>query len=258
MIDDARTIFPTAAESTLVEGVRRLQQSSTTVGIVAARLLAVGRRVLLGRAGHGVLPHLPPAVPLLGAPEAVRLRDARRRAGLHRRERGRADRAVAAGLGRAATCRSASATRATSSTGRRSALGLVDPLRRAVHHLRGGAQGRDPVVAACGRARSARRSPWASSTSRSRSTCRTSRRCGSARSAVFVLIALVWFYVLALIVLAGAVVNELRFERVRPSAGTAASPAPRAATSRPAAPAPIPAARARAGRSDGGGGREVS
>ena len=30
---------------------------------------------------------------------------------------------------------------------------------------------------------------------------------------VFVLIALVWFYVLALIVLAGAVVNELRFER---------------------------------------------
>jgi membrane protein len=36
---------------------------------------------------------------------------------------------------------------------------------------------------------------------------------------VFVLIALVWFYVLALIVLAGAVVNELRFERTR-SAGT--------------------------------------
>jgi uncharacterized BrkB/YihY/UPF0761 family membrane protein len=32
--------------------------------------------------------------------------------------------------------------------------------------------------------------------------------------AVFVLIALVWFYILALIVLAGAVVNELRFEHV--------------------------------------------
>jgi uncharacterized BrkB/YihY/UPF0761 family membrane protein len=29
---------------------------------------------------------------------------------------------------------------------------------------------------------------------------------------VFVLIALVWFYALALILLAGAVVNELRFE----------------------------------------------
>ena len=33
-------------------------------------------------------------------------------------------------------------------------------------------------------------------------------------SAVFVLIALVWFYVIALIVLAGAVINELRFEHV--------------------------------------------
>src|SRR6202008_3945298 len=33
-------------------------------------------------------------------------------------------------------------------------------------------------------------------------------------SAVFVLIALVWFYVLSLIVLSGAVVNELRRERV--------------------------------------------
>jgi membrane protein len=31
-------------------------------------------------------------------------------------------------------------------------------------------------------------------------------------SAVFVLIALVWFYVIALILLAGAVVNALRFE----------------------------------------------
>jgi membrane protein len=38
-------------------------------------------------------------------------------------------------------------------------------------------------------------------------------------SFVFVLIVLVWFYVLALILLAGAVVNELRFEgRRRPQA----------------------------------------
>jgi membrane protein len=48
-------------------------------------------------------------------------------------------------------------------------------------------------------------------------------------SAVFVLIALVWFWVLALIVLAGAVVNELRLERRR-SAGTAAPPEPPGAT----------------------------
>jgi membrane protein len=37
-------------------------------------------------------------------------------------------------------------------------------------------------------------------------------------SAVFVLIALVWFYVIALILLAGAVVNELRFEHISRSA----------------------------------------
>jgi YihY family inner membrane protein len=39
-------------------------------------------------------------------------------------------------------------------------------------------------------------------------------------SVVFVLIALIWFYALAMILLAGAVVNELRFERVqgRPAA----------------------------------------
>ena len=40
----------------------------------------------------------------------------------------------------------------------------------------------------------------------------TTLRIGT--SAVFVLIALVWFYVIALILLAGAVVNELRFEHV--------------------------------------------
>jgi len=34
-------------------------------------------------------------------------------------------------------------------------------------------------------------------------------------SAVFILITLLWFYVMALILLAGAVVNELRFEAVR-------------------------------------------
>ena len=41
-------------------------------------------------------------------------------------------------------------------------------------------------------------------------------------SVVFVLIALMWFYVLALILLAGAVVNELRFER--PERRTGSSP----------------------------------
>ena len=78
-------------------------------------------------------------------------------------------------------------------------------------------------------------------------------------SAVFVLIALVWFYILALIVLAGAVVNELRFE-VRRSASeeSAASPAPPAATSPPAAPAPLPASKGPAGRSGGAAGGNES
>ena len=77
-------------------------------------------------------------------------------------------------------------------------------------------------------------------------------------SAVFVLIALVWFYVLALIVLGGAVINELRFERVRTRpAESAASPEPPATTAPPAAPAPIPAAKVHAGKSDGGAGESV-
>ena len=46
---------------------------------------------------------------------------------------------------------------------------------------------------------------------------------------MFVLIALVWFCVLALILLAGAVVNELRLE-ARRSAESDAQPEPRAAT----------------------------
>ena len=100
VIADARTIFPTAAESTL-----RRRHPAPAGGLDdgrhrRARLLAVGRRLLLGRARHRVLPHLPPAVPHVGAPEAVRLRDARGRAGLHRGQRRGADRAGAAGLGR--------------------------------------------------------------------------------------------------------------------------------------------------------------
>ncbi len=72
-------------------------------------------------------------------------------------------------------------------------------------------------------------------------------------SAVFVLIALVWFYVLALIVLSGAVINELRFERLRyRRAGTVDVGVPRVATAPPVAPAPKPGASASAGTPGGG------
>jgi uncharacterized BrkB/YihY/UPF0761 family membrane protein len=78
-------------------------------------------------------------------------------------------------------------------------------------------------------------------------------------SAVFVLIALVWFYILALIVLAGAVVNELRFEGRRSTPEeSAASPEPSATTVPPAVPAPIPASKGHAGTSGGGAGGNVS
>lgn len=49
-------------------------------------------------------------------------------------------------------------------------------------------------------------------------------------SLVFVFIALIWFYVLAIILLAGAVVNELRFETRR----EAPAPAPKASSGEPA------------------------
>jgi uncharacterized BrkB/YihY/UPF0761 family membrane protein len=75
-------------------------------------------------------------------------------------------------------------------------------------------------------------------------------RIGS--SAVFVLIALVWFYVLALIVLGGAVINELRFERVRQRpAESDAPPEPPATRVQSASPPPLPAARVHAGKSGG-------
>jgi membrane protein len=53
-----------------------------------------------------------------------------------------------------------------------------------------------------------------------------------AAGAVFVLIALVWFYALALILLGGAVVNELRFE-ARAKAGQRTAPALKTRAARP-------------------------
>ena len=61
-------------------------------------------------------------------------------------------------------------------------------------------------------------------------------------SVLFVLIALLWFYALAMILLAGAVVNELRFEDRR-----AAADAPEPASE----PAPAPAPAGGAGQAAG-------
>ena len=213
VIADARTIFPTAAESTLVEGIRRLQQASTTVGIVA-----LVSSLWVGASFWGALDtafcriyHLPCrswvrqklfgfgmlAVVLVFIAASVVVPTVQ----------------ALLGLGRRGPAVRPRPTRATSSTGATIGLGLVVLFGALCITYsrcpRARSRGR-----ACGRARSGRRSRWASSTPCSRVYLSNISTLRIGTSAVFVLIALVWFYILALIVLAGAVVNELRFERV--------------------------------------------
>jgi YihY family inner membrane protein len=256
VIADARTIFPTAAETTLTEGIRRLQQSSTTVGIVA-----VVSSLWIGASFWGALDtafcriyHLPcrswvhqklfgfgmlaVVLVFIAASVAVPTVQSLLVAGAEDLPFGLGDArdiiywgTIALGLlvlfGALSITYAAVPKGPTpwpvvwpGALGATVAIGIVDvtfPLYLAnISTLRIGT------------------------------------------SAVFVLIALVWFYVLALIVLAGAVVNELRFEGLRRSAGSAAAPAPAAATPPPAAPAPAPAAKAPAGTSGGGAGESAS
>ena len=121
VLEDLKRIFPTAAESTLSEGVRRLQKTSTTVGHRGRGRLDLVRLLVLGRAGHRVLPHLPLRVPHVGAAEAVRARHVRRRAAVRGRHGRGPDRAGAARLRARATSRSGSRRSAAWSTRSRSA-----------------------------------------------------------------------------------------------------------------------------------------
>jgi YihY family inner membrane protein len=215
VIQDARTIFPTAAESTLVDGVRRLQQTSTTVGIVAVvssiwvgasfwgaldtafcRIYALPCRTWVRQKlfGFGMLLVTllfivaSVAVPTLQALLASSARDLP--LGLSDVNGLVYGFTIVAGLVIlfGALCITYAAVPkgaipwscvwpgALAAT---LAMGIVD---------------------------------WAFPLYL---TNISTLRVGT--SAVFVLIALVWFYVLALITLGGAVVNELRFERVRES-----------------------------------------
>ena len=90
-------------ERSVVEDLQRLFPAGG--GVDAARRAAARARVLddgrdrrrgrrdlvlehvLGRARHRLLPHLPPRMPLVGAPEAFRAGDARRRPAVLRRQR---------------------------------------------------------------------------------------------------------------------------------------------------------------------------
>jgi len=236
VIQDARTIFPTAAESTLIDGVRRLQETSTTVGIVAlvssiwvgasfwgaldtafCRIYALPCRTWVRQKLFGVGMLLVTllfivasvAVPTLQALLASSTRDLP--FGLDNVNGLTYWFTIVAGLVVlfGALCITYAAVPKGAipwscvwpgALGATISMGIVDwtfPL-----YL----------------------------------TNISTLRVGT--SAVFVLIALVWFYVLSMITLSGAVVNELRFERVR-SAETIAPEEPAAATD--AAGARVPA-----------------
>jgi membrane protein len=256
VVNDARTIFPTAAQSTLVEGVKRLQQSSTTVGIVA-----LVSSLWVGASFWGALDtafcriyHLPcrtwvrqklfgfgmlaVVLVFIAASVAVPTVQALAVSGARDLPFGLGDArdviyygGIAVGLLVLflALCITYTAVPKgiipwscvwPGALGATLAMGIVDATF--------------PI--------------YLSNVS--------TLRIGT--SAVFVLIALVWFYILALILLAGAVVNELRFERVRQSEGTGASPEPPAATPPPDAPSPIPVSQGREGRSGAEAGESES
>ena len=256
VISDARTLFPSAAQSTLVEGVERLQQASTTVGIVAlVSAVWVGtsfwgaldtafcriyqlpcrswvRQKLFGFGMLLVILVFIAASVLVPTVQALAVSNARDL------PFGLADAGDVVYWGGVA-------------------FGLVILFGALCMTYRAVPKGAIPWSCVWPGALGATLAMGAVDAAFPVYLSRVSTlRIGS--SAVFVLIALVWFYILALIVLAGAVVNELRFERVRQSGGTVDLPAPPAATAPPAAPAPPPASRASAGRSGGGAGASGS
>jgi YihY family inner membrane protein len=213
VIADARTIFPTAAESTLIDGIRRLNEASTTVGIVAlvsslwvgasfwgaldtafCRIYHLPCRTWVRQKLFGFL-MLSVVLVFIAASVAVPTMQALLATGVEDLPFGLGDprdliywATIALGLVVlfGALCITYFAVPKgvipwscvwPGALGATFAIGLVDAIF--------------PVYLA------------------NISTLRIGT------SAVFVLIALIWFYIIALIVLAGAVVNELRFEKIR-------------------------------------------
>jgi membrane protein len=213
VIADARTIFPTAAESTLIDGIRRLNQASATVGLIAlvsslwvgasfwgaldtafCRIYHLPCRTWVRQKLFGFL-MLSVVLVFIAASVMVPTVQALLATGAEDLPFGLGDARDLVywgtiGLGLivlfGALCITYFAVPKgvipwscvwPGALGATVAIGLVDAIF--------------PVYLA------------------SISTLRIGT------SAVFVLIALIWFYILALIVLAGAVVNELRFEKIR-------------------------------------------
>ena len=213
VLQDLRQLFPTATDDTLTNALDRVRNSSTELRGGRPGRERLDRLLVLGRAGHGVLPHLPRALPHLARAEALRARDARGGAAVHGGDGGRA--------GRSRACCVSSADDLP--------LGLsdVDGLVYAVTLVAGLVllflilcliywtvpNRRAAVARRSGPGRSERPSRSASWTTRFPfylSSINTIARFGT--TFVFVVIVLIWFYVLAIIILGGATINAMRFE----------------------------------------------
>lgn len=251
VVQDARTIFPSAAESTLVDGIQRLQQSSTTVGIVA-----VVSSLWVGASFWGALDTA-----------FCRIYHRPCRSWVHQKLFGFGMLVVVL-VFIAASVFVPTVQSLLVSSGEKLPFGLAGTDR--IVYFATVAFGLLVLFAALCLTYSLVPKgfiPW---------SCVWPGALGATvatgivditfpiylsnasvlkigTSVVFVLIALVWFYVLALIVLSGAVINELRFERQRSRrGGTVDVPVPRAATTPRDVSAGTPGASASAGRPGAG------
>ena len=237
VLADAQTIFPRAAESTLVDGIRRLQESSTTVGIVA-----VVSSLWVGASFWGALDTA-----------FCRIYHRPCRSWVHQKLFGFAMLAVVlVFIAASVAVPTVQALLASSAEDLPFGLGLIVLFGALCITYTAVPKGYIPWSCVWPGALAATLATGiVDVTFPVYLTNISTLRIGT--SAVFVLIALVWFYVLALIVLCGAVINELRFERLRyRRAGTVDVGVPRAATGRSVAPAPTPGASATAGTPGGG------
>ena len=87
ILNDLQRLFPNTEQDTLQHGHRPDPRQLGHLRDPRRARLAVDRRLLLGRDGHRLLPHLPRRLPRLGRAEALLLRDADRRRRLPRRQR---------------------------------------------------------------------------------------------------------------------------------------------------------------------------
>ena len=180
VLEDLQRLFPDEAESTLLDGLRRVQESSATVGI-----LAIVAATWFSTSFWGAL-------------DTAFCR-------IYHRDCRRWVRQKLFALGMLVVVLLFFVATVSIPALQGLIVGHRDDLPFGLGEIRGfvytlslvgrpGAAVRDPLPrllaraararsrgAASGRARSARSSRWASSTTRSRSTCRTSRRCASGR-----------------------------------------------------------------------------